>query len=272
MRPELFHIFGIAFGSYRVCLTIAFLVCTFMAVREVERRNEPFSVSPVGGIWGFFGALIGARAFFILQYGSVWELWQAVLIWQGGLVYYGGLLGGTAAMIAYLLWNRVPVLAAFDVFAPFLALGQAITRIGCFLNGCCYGIPTHLPWGVRFPSGSVAHEDHAVQGLIDASAPCTVPLHPAQLYMAAGLVAIFLALKWTLARKTRAGQVVCAYLISYGVLRFVVEFMRGDNEALLLRMTLYQWISAVLVIAGIAGLALARTRRATVSSPQAPSE
>ena len=260
MRPILLEIFGVTFGSYRTCLTIAFLVGTFLAVREVNRRNEGYVVSPVGGIWAFFGALLGARAFYILQYEEIAGVWRAVLVWQGGLVFHGGLAGGILAVTIYLRFCHAPWWKTFDVLAAIVPLGQAITRIGCFLNGCCHGTPTDVPWGVQFPAGSDAWVYQFEHKIINALTSHTVSVHPAQLYMVAGLVTMFVVLKVILNRKKTDGVVGFSYLALYGLLRFMVEFVRGDNDATLMGLTLYQLISLALVAIAVAGLVVIRRR------------
>ncbi len=262
MRPVLVEIFGVTFGSYRTCLTIAFLVGTFLAVHEVQRRNEGYYLSPVAGIWAFFGALLGARTFYMLQYEELAEVWRAVLVWQGGLVFHGGLAGAILAVTIYLRFCRIPWWKAFDVFAALLPLGQAITRIGCYLNSCCHGTPTEVRWAVQFPLGSDVYIAQFERGIIDAFTPQPLPVHPTQLYMVAGLVAMFVALRFILDRRPADGIVVFSYLGLYGLLRFAVEFLRGDNDAVLAGLTLYQLISIALVLIAVAGLVVIRRRGA----------
>ncbi len=258
MHPVLLETCGVTFGSYRTCLTIAFVVGTFLVVSEVQRRKEGFVVSPVGGIWTFFGALLGAKAFCILQYQGFADLWRSVLIWQGGLVFHGGLAGGILAITAYLRFCHAPWWKTFDVIAAIVPLGQAITRVGCFLSGCCHGTPTDVPWSVQFPLGSEAFRNQVGRGVISAYAPHTLPVHPAQLYMVAGLIAMFVVLKVVLNRKQTDGVVGFSYLALYGFLRFTVEFVRGDNDSVLMGLTLYQLISVLLVLTAVGGLVVLR--------------
>lgn len=262
MRPILFEIGGISFSGYRVMLTVAFLLCTFLVVRESDRRQPGFRLSPTIGIWAFIGALFGAKLFYQIQYAGWAEAWRAVLLWQGGLVYYGGLFGGLAAVLLGLRLQRAPIVKTLDIAAVYLPLGQALARLGCFLNGCCYGKDTGLPWGVRFPPGSDAYMDHLREGLINANAASTPSLHPAQLYTGAGLIVVFLILRIALQRRQRPGVVVSGYLVAYGVLRFTVEFVRGDNEAFLLGLSLYQHVSILLAVIGLAGILVLPEERA----------
>jgi phosphatidylglycerol:prolipoprotein diacylglycerol transferase len=251
MHPELIRIFGYPLHAYPTMLAVAFVAGTLLAVREADRRG--LVLPPELGIWAFLGALVGAKAFYILQYGEVAQLWRALLIWQGGLVYYGGFIGGLSAAYAYARICRLPILRTADVAAPYLALGQAITRVGCFLNGCCYGVPTNVPWAVTFPPHSHAHERQVAEGVLEAGAAHTLPVHPTQLYMVFGLLATAVVLKLALDRRRFAGQNVLHYAFLYGVLRFVVEWLRGDSARSVMGMTVSQAISLALLLLG-AGL------------------
>jgi phosphatidylglycerol:prolipoprotein diacylglycerol transferase len=251
MQPELVRILGYPLHAYPAMLAVAFVVCTLLAVREADRRG--LFLPPELGIWTFLGALVGAKAFYILQYGEVRDLWRALLIWQPGLVYYGGLIGGVLAAWGYARICRIPPLRTADIAVPYLALGQAITRVGCFLNGCCYGRPSGLPWAVTFPPNSHAHEHQLAEGLLEAGATHPLPVHPTQLYMVAGLLVTAIVLKLALDRQRFAGQNVLYYAVLYGVLRFVVESLRGDSARSVMGMTVSQAISLALLLLG-AGL------------------
>jgi phosphatidylglycerol:prolipoprotein diacylglycerol transferase len=262
MRPDLFTLFGVSFGAYRVFLTAAFVVGTLLCVRESRRPDSRAELSAAAGVWAFVGALVGARAFYILQYDPqpFRHLWQAALLWVGGLVFYGGLVGGMVAVVVHLRLSRTPLAPALDIMAMYVPLGQAITRVGCFLNGCCYGTVCNLPWAVRFAPGSDAHIDEVNAGLIARDAWHTLALHPTQLYMAAGLLLISVILKRMLRRRPPPGTITSAYLMFYGILRFLIEFVRGDNAALVFHLTLYQVMSIGLV-AGAGAALLFRLRR-----------
>ncbi|MCC6486862.1 MAG: prolipoprotein diacylglyceryl transferase [Candidatus Hydrogenedentes bacterium] len=260
MKPDLITVFGVTFHSYRTVLAVAFAVCTILAVRESRRRGGAVVLTPVLGVWALAGALLGARIFYVLQYECIQALAQALLVWKGGLVFYGGLAGGTLAVAAYCRLRGMRVLPVADIGAPYLALGEAITRIGCFLNGCCYGVACAWPWGVSFPQGSVAYQDHLDAAILGPNLTQTVPLHPTQLYMTAGLVAVFVMLKLLLSKKAWDGSVVCAYLLLYGILRFLVEILRGDSLRGAAGLTLSQSISVAVALAALIAL-MVQTRR-----------
>ena len=250
MRQTLFEVFGCKFHAYPVMVSIAFVVCTLLAVREGDKRN--LRIPPEGGLWVFLGALIGARAFHIIQYDTVSHIWAAVLFWQPGLVFYGGLIGGAAAAFLYATYYKMPRIKTGDVIVPYLALGEAITRIGCFLNGCCFGMPTDMPWSVRFPAGSHAFQRHLWEHLIREDAPASLPVHPTQLYMTVGLgLIVFPMLKWVLRRQRFDGQTALSYGLLYGILRFTVEVFRGDSARSVFGMTVSQAISLGLAVFSI---------------------
>ncbi len=250
MRPVLVELYGYQFHAYVTMLSIAFVAATLLGVRESDKQG--LNIPPETGLWIFIAALVGAKAFWIVQYDSPWRIWRSVFIWEGGLVFYGGLIGGLLAAYAYVRLYRIPTLQAADVCAPYLILGQGITRIGCFLNGCCYGRPTILPVGIQFPPGSHVHHRQLVTGLLEQGAQNTLPVHPTQLYMVLGLFGTFVALKIILARKRFHGQVAAGYLLFYGALRFVVEGLRGDSARSIATLTVSQAISLGLMTVGAA--------------------
>lgn len=161
------------------------------------------------------GAVIGAR---VLSVVLQWQQYAAdtisvLEVWNGGMSFHGGLIGGTLAGVLYLRSRGLNVLKMIDLLTPSVTLGYAITRVGCFLNGCCYGAPTNLPWGVRFP---VHHHE--------------VPHHPTQLYSAAAGVLIFGLLLAIRRRLRRPGHLMLVYLIAYSVARIIIEeFRRGAS-------------------------------------------
>ena len=265
MSPILFHFFGAPVYAYRTLLAVSFVVCTLLAVRE-SRRPGGVELSPSVGIWAMFGSLIGARAFFILQYGRIADLWRALILWEGGLVFYGGLLGGLAAVAIHLRLHKIPLLNAADSMAPYVALGEAITRIGCFCNGCCWGAVCHLPWAVTFPAHSPAFEQQVRDEMLATDAVHALPVHPTQLYMSAGLVVGCFALRALLVRRPPAGVVFFAYLLLYGFLRFIVELLRGDSARSVGGLTVSGGISLALAFAGAAAWVYAMRRSRSMSA------
>jgi phosphatidylglycerol:prolipoprotein diacylglycerol transferase len=163
---------------------------------------------------------------------------------QAGGVFYGGLLAAVGVSIWYIWRHHLPVLGTCDAFAPGIALGHAIGRLGCFSAGCCFGKPTDLPWGVTFTSELA----RTLSGT-----PLGIRLQPTQLYEAAIEFTNFLVLYWLFKHKKNDGQVIGAYMFLYGIARFFLEFLRDDPERGSVfggAMTGTQLISVLLVLAG----------------------
>ena len=135
------------------------------------------------------------------------------MVQHGGLVFYGGLVGATAATLIYLYRKKLPMWKFGDAVAPSIALGYVFGRLGCLMNGCCYGRQCELPWAIHFPS------DHATHG---------AAVHPTQIYDAVLNAILYAGLAWLYRHKKFDGQVFAAYLVCYAVIRTIVESFRGD--------------------------------------------
>lgn len=215
MYPVLWD--GLPLYSYGVTGALAFVVVAALTLGRARSAGIEPDRAMDALFWGALGGVVGAR----VLYGVVNpEAFPSVGAWfnlrTGGLVFYGGLLGGVAAAGAVFWRAGVRLRAGADLLAGALPWGHAIARGGCLLAGCCYGKPTVLPWGVRY-----SH--------LAAPGPHGVALHPTQLYEALGLVALGIALR-AVQRRKRPGEVALSYLSGYAILRFVIEFYRGDAE------------------------------------------
>ena len=224
MLPKLFEIGGFPIHTYGLLLAAALLVSielmARMGAREGISRNKIWDL----GFVIILSALLGAKLLLVVSdlslYLSEPDRILTLAFWQAAGVYYGGLLGAVAGAAIYL--RRHPDLKFWtvaDIAAPCIALGQSIGRLGCLAAGCDYGKPTDLPWGITFTS------DYASGNV---GVPLHVPLHPTQAYESAGTFLIFLFLLRTFRRRRFQGQVFLLYLITYGVLRFLIEYVRGD--------------------------------------------
>lgn len=230
MRPTLLELGMFEFHAYTVCMALGFLIGTILSVRQNYQLPRPYDVTPAGGLLVFIFALIGAKVYWFIQYGNLWEIYQALYIWQGGLVFYGGLFGGIFGAVVYLKWVKVPVFPMADIVIPFLPLSHSIARLGCFLNGCCWGVVTDAPWGVRFPRGTSPYFEHLEAGLLEKGSTHSLPVHPTQLYESLGLFIIFLIMRFAYKRHRVTGIMFILYFFLYGILRFIVEGFRGDSE------------------------------------------
>lgn len=181
------------------------------------------------------------------------DCFAALKFWQGGLAYYGGFVLAVPVGLWYAKKRQLGIWRVADLVAPTIAFGLFFGRMGCFLNGCCYGAPTDLPWGVDFPQ--VAGHGH---------------VHPTQLYEAIGSLAIFALLTFVVRpRMRRHGQVFAGLLVSYGVLRFLIEFVRADERGSAGGLSTSQWISLPLVAWGLWLLLRRPAAKATGDMPGA---
>jgi phosphatidylglycerol:prolipoprotein diacylglycerol transferase len=191
---------------------------------------------------GMLGAKIGMVLFdWNLFARNPSELFSLSTLRAAG-VFQTGLLLSLLTAVWYMRSQGLPVLTTADVFAPGLAAGHAIGRIGCFAAGCCWGTVCERPWAVTF----IHPAAEEISGV-----PLNVPLHPTQLYEAGAEALIALFLLWYIRRMPRPGSVLGAYLMLYSVARFVVEFFRNHEQSLVAGLSLTQWISAGLFIAGL---------------------
>jgi phosphatidylglycerol:prolipoprotein diacylglycerol transferase len=190
-------------------------------------------------------------------------------VWRGGLAYYGGFIFASAFGLYYARKHRLGMWKMADLAAPWIAFGLALTRIGCFLNGCCYGKLSSLPWAVQFPIGSVVHDAQHEAKLIAAGAPA-LPVHPAQLYLAAlNLLTFFVLYLWLRPRKRFDGQLFAWLLLLKGVFRSLVEVWRDDERGVLFGwLSTSQLLSVPLVALGI--YLLVRSRPDAREDPAVP--
>ncbi len=185
MRPILFIVPGwnVPIHSYGILVLLACFSALAISVWRVRRdKIDPNVVYEVAA-WLFLGGAVGARTVYVLAHlDTVHSLSDVLQSWKGGNNFYGCILGGLAGSILYWLRRPFPFWKMTDVAAPAVAIGIAIGRIGCFLNGCCYGCVSHLPWAVRFPAGSHAWARQVDAGLISPLTTYSLPVHPTQIY------------------------------------------------------------------------------------------
>ncbi len=218
MHPEILHWGVLRITSYGLLLAVAFLVGTWLALREARRLrlDEDRLVSLILVV--LVAGVFGARALYVLEHiedfrGSTLSV---LALWQGGLTLYGGIAGGIAAGVLAAPYLKLPRWTAADALAPSIALGTAFGRVGCFLNGCCYGRPTGGAWGVAFPPDSFAGLAYGSQ-----------PLHPAQLYFSAAGLAVFL-LAWARRRRPRVpGTLFWGVIALLALVRMPLDLTRA---------------------------------------------
>lgn len=240
MHPILFKLGPITIYSYGAMLALAFLVGIAVAYKRAPKLGiEPQLILDLS-VYIIIGALIGSRVLYVISRWSDYrhDLPAIFKLWEGGLAFHGGLAGAVLISLWYLRKKKVSFWKVGDLIIPSVALGHALGRLGCFLNGCCYGISTGSPLGVTFPPGSFAASHFG----------CDHHIHPVQLYAAIALFIIFLILVKLTPRAGFEGEIFCLYGVVYGVLRFSLEFLRAEHPPFLFSLTLYQIISIGLIV------------------------
>ena len=249
MYPE---IFGLSFlHTYGVLVAAALLVGLWLAGRLSREAGLNAGAVTALGLYCALAAIGGAKLMmFVVDFsyyrehpGEILSLNTA----QAGGVFYGGLIAALAVAVWQMRKTRLPGWKTADVFAPAIALGHGIGRIGCFTAGCCWGVECHRPWAVTFTS-LAAHDRVGV--------PLNVPLHPTQLYEAFAEFAIFAFLYWRIHKPHGDGAIIGAYLMLYSTARFTVEFFRVHEQGNVLggAFDTSQFISAGLFLLGAACL------------------
>ena len=242
MHPILFDAGIVTVYSYGVLLAAAYLLgLQFAMIRARSRGLDSQRVMDLG-IWIIISALVGAKLLLLVvdfrQFTSSPR--ELLNLARSAGVFYGGLIAAVAVAFVYMRRHRLPLWTTTDVFAPGIALGHIVGRLGCLLAGCCFGRPTSVPWAITF-------RDPAA--MANVGTPLNVPLHPTQLYEA-GAEALILAFLLLFERRGRPfpGRTFWTYLLLYGVTRFAIEFYRGDSRGVVLDvLSTSQFVSAILV-------------------------
>lgn len=216
--------------SYGAMLALAFALGTFLAARSAEKQGIHRNIVYDLVLYILVSSLAGARLFFValnFEYyrGHPLEIFK---LWEGGLVLYGGIVFGAVVSIYWLRKRKIAVWRMADIIAPSLALGVAIGRIGCFLNGCCYGRISQK-WGVCYPSVDMppAYEQQLSRQLITPGSACSLPVLPTQLYESVVCLAIFALLSYMGARKRLfEGSLFWVFIMLYSFQRFFMEAIR----------------------------------------------
>ncbi|MBI4863532.1 MAG: prolipoprotein diacylglyceryl transferase, partial [Candidatus Riflebacteria bacterium] len=180
---------------------------------------------------------------------------SALKLWEGGLVFLGGFVGAMVGALAYLGYRRLPIGPYVDMFGPAVPFAAALGRVGCLMNGCCFGVETDLPWALSFPAKAGA---------------IPMPRHPTQAYEAIALLSISAALHWYYKRNQRPGMVMVWFAYLYSIERFLMEFLRAESldEHFILGTTLAQ-STCMVVIAAAAAYHLHIVRTFVTAAPPA---
>ena len=240
--PELFSLGPVTVYTYGVVLAAAYLLGLQLAMRRARARGMDPNRALDLGIAIIVSALVGAKLLLVIVdfdhfRRNPGELFSIV---RAGGVFYGGLIAAILVAFWYMQRHKMPLWMTTDIFAPGISLGHAVGRLGCLAAGCCYGHPTNLPWAITFTNPAAA---------ANVGTPLGVPLHPTQLYES-GTELVILAFLLLTEKKGRPfpGRTFWAYLLLYGLSRFVIEFFRGDPRGMVFgNISTSQFISLILV-------------------------
>lgn len=248
MLPSLIRIGDFFLPTYGLLVTIGFLSGLWLAGRLARRSGLDRDLVLNLGIYSAIAGILGAKAMLVLLDLDYYlarprEIFSLSTLQAGG-IFYGGLIAALLVAAWYVRRKRLPGWRAADAYAPAIALGHAIGRLGCFAAGCCWGVETHLPWAVTF-TNPTAHELFGT--------PLGRPLHPTQLYEALAEAVIFVVLYRRYLRPHAPGAILGLYLALYSGARFVIEFVRAHDELNPPVGPFYieQWIALALVATGL---------------------
>jgi len=222
----LFEAGPITIYSYGFCVAVAFLVSVILVRKDAIAVGVPANKAIDCLLWVLIGGIVGARLLYVVINFSYFVAYPLKIFAfrDGGMAVHGGLLGGIIAGWASCRIAKISFLFGADLIAPYIALGQAIGRVGCFLNGCCYGV------------GNI----------------------PVQLYYSIGLGMITLVLLDMRKKAAPPGTVILSYFIIYSIFRFLIEFLRADNPSIVMNLTLAQLISAGTLLISVGLLIILR--------------
>ncbi len=256
MHPILLQIGSFSIHTYGVMLAVSFMLGIMIAEkRAMSMGIDPNVVSNVSIII-LISAVVGSRGMYVVthldEFSSHWM--DAIAFWKGlsGLTVLGGFVLAVVACIAYLVIKKISIWPLADVIIPIVAFGEFLTRIGCFFNGCCFGLPTHSAFGVIFPEGSYpAQVYHQI-----------ISIHPTQLYSSFYGLVIFIIMLIVERRKPFVGFNFFFFLFLYGLARLIVDFYRFYGKAqFFLGLTNNQWISILMMVAGVIGYFFMMSRK-----------
>lgn len=232
MHPVLFKIGTVAVYTYGVAVAVAFCTAAFFIWRNAPSYGVDRSKILDLLIWILISGVLGARILHVLANIPYYKTFprEVFNISGGGLAFHGAFFLALAAAIWFMKKNGLPFYKTMDLIAPYLALAQAIGRLGCFMNGCCWGKPN--------PLGLISPVDRFLR-------------HPTQLYSALGLLFIFCLLRLLSRTKIFDGGIFLSYALLYSVFRFFMDFLRDDVPRYWMSLTLPQYISVVIFLAAL---------------------
>ncbi|MGM0426525.1 MAG: prolipoprotein diacylglyceryl transferase [Thermodesulfobacteriota bacterium] len=253
MFPDLFSIGPFTLHTYGLFVAMGFFAAIMVTLKLGRAEGlDPKQITDMG-FYIILAAILGSRVVYVLMNISHYtdRPLDSFKIWEGGLVFSGGIVAALLTVIAYVKRHQLSFLRIGDLWAPGLALGQGIGRIGCLMAGCCYGRPTNGDWGIVFTDPR-------------ALAPLHVPLHPTQIYASLSGFLLFVILLFIGKKKKFQGQVFVWFLILHSTARLFIERFRGDDRGMLLgsEMTVTQGLTLLILVGAIVMLILLKRTQA----------
>lgn len=238
--PEFFGIGPLTIYTYGVMLAAAYLAGLQLAIVRGRKAGLDSGRLLDLGVYIVIAALIGAKLLLLFVNFTYFRNNpdEILVLARSGGVFYGGLIMATLVAFWYIRRHGLPFWTTCDIFAPGIALGHVIGRLGCLMAGCCYGEPTHVAWAITFTDPFAA---------ANVGTPLNVPLHPTQVYEAgAELIILILLLVTERKGRTFPGRTFWGYMFLYAVSRFIIEFYRADERGFLMGLSTSQFISVIL--------------------------
>jgi len=238
--PAIFGIGPLTVYTYGVMLAAAYLLGLQLAIVRAKKAGLDAQKMLDLGVALVIAALVGAKLLLLIT--NFTYFWsnpaEIIVLARSGGVFYGGLIGATLVAFWYIRRHNLPLWTTCDMFAPGIALGHVIGRVGCLMAGCCYGLPTSVPWAITFTDPFAA---------ANVGTPLNQALHPTQLYEA-GAELLILAFLLVTERKGRPypGRTFWGYMLLYAVSRFIIEFYRADERGFIMGLSTSQFISVIL--------------------------
>lgn len=244
MYPILFKAGIFEVHAYGFFIALAFICGILLSIYYSRKEGIDIQVVFDLAFYILIAAIVGSRLFYVI---GTWDQFRdnpldIFMVQRGGLVFLGGFLLAFIVVIIYARIKKMPLFKLFDAIAPSAALGYSMTRIGCFLNGCCFGLPASFPWALKFPPRSLA----------DSYFPGEA-LHPTQIYSMLLMFIVFVVLVLMYRNKKFDGQIFLWFFVLYSIYRFAVEALRYC-PIFWLGLTPAQWMVIPMFIYGVWGL------------------
>ncbi len=253
MHRIIFQFGNLTLYSYGLMQAIAFIASLIVIFHLSKRSKISKDVLFDLSVYIIIGGIIGARVWFVVENFNIYkeDLISILKIWEGGMVFYGGLLGGVISGLFYIKRNKLDLLKVGDIINTAFPLGIFFGRIGCFLNGCCYGKISYR-FGLRFPRENFPppYQEQLEKGIIKPTDCCSLPVIPTQLVESFSMLFVFFILFYLYNKKRKFdGMIFYLFFIIYGLERFFVDFLREySKNALIFKIVSLSQVTSILII------------------------